>query len=298
MFRLAAALVVVLAGCAGAQGGAEEGDDALVPVVRVTAGEPDTLEVPALPRTDLQFGEHPDVAVSVLNARRIVVAAAPDFAGLATVPFRAGGASYVLPVEVAARPEVTFAFEPPLRPLQVAYEPETFVVFEDPALAPLRLRDPERDGVLEGTVPLAPGRYAYVLRVEGEDRLDPASPDSVRVASGGYRSVRTVEPTGRLALDLVGPDPEAPDVLLFSLIRHDASGTEVPTGIDEEEGVVALLGNQPFEDNAIDAFEDYVRLDLDAAGPGRQRLRLAARVDGLVSNWVEVDLVDGRLAEG
>lgn len=101
-------------------------------------------------------------------------------------------------------------------------------------------------------------------------------------------------PEGELILKLVGVDAEEPDVLAFSVLRLDATGAEVPSELDEETAIVALLDNRPFEDNAIDAFDDYARLDLDAAGPGRQRLRLAARVDGLVSDWIALDLVDGR----
>lgn len=102
-------------------------------------------------------------------------------------------------------------------------------------------------------------------------------------------AVASTAPPG-LQLRLVGVAADDPSLLEFSLRRPDGA----PFEIDEEEGVVALLGDRAFGDNAIDAFDDYVFLDLDAAGAGRQTLRLAARADGLVSNWLAVEVEDGR----
>ena len=96
-----------------------------------------------------------------------------------------------------------------------------------------------------------------------------------------------------LALRVEGPDPEDPSLLRFSARRAGGGALD----LDEEEGVVALLGDRPYPDNAVDAFGGTAVLDLDAAGPGRQRVRLLVRAGGLVSDWVEVVLVDGRPVE-
>ena len=96
-----------------------------------------------------------------------------------------------------------------------------------------------------------------------------------------------------LALQVEGPDPEDPSLLRFSVRRPDGGALD----LDEEEGVVVLLDDRPYPDNAVDAFGGTAVLDLDAAGPGRARVRLAVRTDGLVSDWVEIGLVDGRPAE-
>jgi hypothetical protein len=94
----------------------------------------------------------------------------------------------------------------------------------------------------------------------------------------------------RLSLTVEGIDGEDPTLLRFSVRPPSGSGVS----LDEEEGVVALLDDRPYPDNAVDAFDGTIVLDLDAAEPGHQRLRLAARTDDRVSNWVELDLVDGR----
>ncbi len=296
MLRLAALALLALAGCAGpldAPPSPAAETEPLWPVVRLAAGQADTLALPGL-GPDASFGEHPNARATALDDGRVAVRTADGFSGLAQIPV--GDAGHVLVAESTVWPAVTLRFEPPLRPLQVAYAPETMVLFEDPALPRVRLTDPERDGVLETALALPPGRHPYLLSVDGVRGLDPANPDSARSADGIVRSVLTVEPVppGRLVLTLVGMDPETPDLLLLSLTRFDADGHEVPTEVEEEEGIIALLGNHPFQDNAVDAYENAVRLDLDAAGPDRQRLRLAARVDGIVSNWVALDLVDGR----
>lgn len=98
-----------------------------------------------------------------------------------------------------------------------------------------------------------------------------------------------------LRLEVEGLDPADPSLLRFSVRQP---GVDAVVELDEEESPVALLDNRPFQDNAVDAFDGVVLLDLDAAGPGDQRLRVAVRTDGLVSNWVEVPLRDGRPLPG
>lgn len=124
-------------------------------------------------------------------------------------------------------------------------------------------------------IPFEVGGSEYVLAVESE------APDGM---------------AGRLHLRAEGAAPDDASLLRFSVRRTTAAGADTAAAIDEEEGVVALLDNRPFQDNAVDAFDGTVVLDLDAAGPGPQRLRVAVRADGLVSNWVEVLLFDGRPA--
>ena len=272
--------------------------DEIVPVVHVVAGRPDTLAVRALLGTEaaVRFGRHPDVTVAPVGADSVAVYARPRFAGLAVVPFWVGGAEYALAVQSQVLPEVTFRYTPQTRPLQVMPRPEVAVVGSFNGWTPEPLADPDGDGTQERTVALAPGTYAYRLVVDGEEVLDPANPETVADSAGVVSNVLTVAAaaSGRLHLRLVGPEPSDPSVLRLAV--HHVDAEEAPlVDIDEEEGVVALVGNRLLDDNAIDADYDDVGLDLDAAGDGAQRLRVAVRTDdGLVSNWVEVPLRDGR----
>ena len=95
---------------------------------------------------------------------------------------------------------------------------------------------------------------------------------------------------GGLALRFVGVADHDPSLVEFAVRRADGG----PVELDEEEGVVALVGDDVFGDNAVDAFEDYVFLDLDAVGAGRRTVRLAVRGDGLTSDWLAVEAEDGR----
>ncbi|MDT0630309.1 hypothetical protein [Rubrivirga litoralis] len=191
--------LLLLAGCAGVRPAPPESTGAgLVPVLRVEAGRADTLDAAPLGAGGAAaFGAHPDVQVAPADGTRVVVRPRAGWAGVALVPFRAGGA----------------------------------------------------DGVV-AVVGGAPG----------------------------------------LRLRFVGVDAGDPSLVEFAL---DQDGGGAPD-LDEEEGVVALVGDRPFGDNAIDAFQDRVVLDLDAAGAGRQTVRLAARADGRVSNWVAIEVADGR----
>ncbi|PAP75194.1 hypothetical protein [Rubrivirga marina] len=126
--------------------------------------------------------------------------------------------------------------------------------------------------------------------------------DLVPFAAGSQRyAVAVQNPTGsgRLALDRVGIRPDDPSVLDLDLRQFDADGQRTELTVDEDTGVVVLLGDRVASDNSVDLDPATGRLgvDLDVAGPGAHRLRVAARADGLVSEWVAVDVVDGRLAE-
>ena len=108
----------------------------------------------------------------------------------------------------------------------------------------------------------------------------------------GTIAVQAVRPgeAGGLRLRLVGVPDHDPSLVEFAVGRTDGS----PIELDEEEGVVALVGDRPFGDNAIDAFEDYVFLDLDATGPGRQTVRLAVRTADETSDWLAVEVEGDR----
>lgn len=273
-----------------------------VPVVLVVAGVPDTLAVRDLLGTEAaaRFGRHPDVTVAPVGADSVVVYARPRFSGLAVVPFAVAGAGYALAVQSAVLPEVTVRYTVPARPLQVRPRPDVAVVGAFTGWAPEPLEDPDRDGVYERTLALAPGTYAYRLVVDGEEIPDPEAGAAVTDSAGVASSLLVVAPPPeRLHLRLVGPDEADPSVLRLAVHRLGADGRPAFVDIDEEEGVVALVDNRLLNDNAVDADFDDVGLDLDAAGAGPSRLRVAVHTDdGLVSNWVEVPLRDGRPTSG
>lgn len=275
--------------------------EAVVPVVRVVAGRPDTLATRGLLGTDApaRFGRHPDVTVRPVGADSVVVYARPRFAGLAVVPFDVGGAAYALAVQAEVHPEVTFAYEPVARPLQVTPRPEVGVVGTFNGWRPEPLADEDGDGTLERTVALAPGEYAYRLVVDGEEALDPANADTVTDTSGTVSSALTVAPAvaGRLHLRLAVPEAGAPGVLRLAIHRLGAAGEDALAGVGEG-GVVALLDNRLLPGDVIEADYDGITLDLGTAEAGTQHLRVAVYTDsGLVSNWVAVPLADGRLAD-
>lgn len=106
-----------------------------------------------------------------------------------------------------------------------------------------------------------------------------------------------VEGAGRLALTLVGPRPGDPSVLDLDLHQFDASGRETEITVDEDTGIVVLIGDRLPSETSVDLAPDgRVGIDLDAAAPGAHRLRVAARAGGLVSPWIAVTVRDRRLA--
>jgi glycosidase len=270
---------------------------ARAPVVRVVAGRPDTLLAWDLFRTrrPVRFERHPDVAVAPLDGGRIVVTARAGFTGLATVPFSMGGAAYALAVESAQLPQVTFSFTPDLTPSDsLPRLPEVYVIgaFNDWSRTADRLEDTGDDGRLSRTLALAPGRYEYKLTVDGAEVLDPASADSVQNPFGAYNNVLVVPPVapGALRLRL---DGRSGAQAAFSVERTDADGRAVLTALDDAD-VVALFDNRPVPASAVQVSGAGLRVDLSAAPRGLAHLRLAVSQSGLVSNWTETPLYDGR----
>lgn len=270
--------------------------EAAVPVVHVVAGRPDTLAVRDLLGVEAyaRFGRDPDVTVQPVGTDSVVVYARPRFAGLAVIPFAVSGADYELAVQSVIHPEVTFTYRP-----EGAPSPEVAVVGTFNGWAPEPLTDADGDGTLEWAVVLTPGEYAYRFVVDGNETLDPSAVATVADTSGALSSALVVPPAvpGRLHLRLVGPEEDDPSILRLAVHRLGADGEDALVDIDEETGVVAFADNRLVNDNAIDADFGDVGLDLDAVGPSARRLRVAVRTDdGLVSNWVEVPLLGGRLA--
>ncbi|WP_412069553.1 hypothetical protein [Rubrivirga sp. IMCC43871] len=151
---------------------------------------------------------------------------------------------------------------------------------------------PESDSL---RVAAGPGETAVVSALAAFEGLA-----LVPFTAGGEAYVFAVEaPTegaGRLALTVVGPRPGDPSVLDLDLRQVDASGRATELTVDEDTGVVVLVGDRIPSETAVDLAPDgRIGIDLDATGPGAHRVRVAARAGGLVSAWVAVTVRDGRV---
>jgi len=102
---------------------------------------------------------------------------------------------------------------------------------------------------------------------------------------------------GSLAFRRIGLRTGDPSVLEFALAQFGLDGAAAPLTVDEDTGIVLLVGDHEASETAVDFDPEagVVGVDLDVAGPGTHHLRLAARADGLVSDWVEVTVQDRRL---
>ena len=205
-----------------------------------------------------------------------------------------------------AAPALPSAASPPARDPLAAPVPVVGVVVGRPDT--LLVADLLGEGVAVAVPPSDGPAWALLL---GADRLVieaaeaglhviSITVDGARVALAveAARTAAPVEP--RLAVRVVGTEPDDPSQLRLEVREVDARGREsLPVGLDDDDGVVALDGNRPLDDNAVyfDPDVGELALDLDALGPGRRRLRLAVRDGARVSRWVEVWVEDGRLSE-
>ncbi len=279
----------------------------VVPVVRVVAGRTDTLVAADLlgRELDVTWESTPDVTIVPAGGGRIAVTARDGLAGVALVPFTAGGADYVLAVQSAVEPEVTFRFAPDLRPGQAA-PADVFVIgaFNDWSRTADRLaRQP--DGAFALTRRVPPGRYEYKFTADGAEVMDPARPDSVANPFGAYNNVLVVRSGGEAPRIAWHGTPFRGDPSLVAVPVRPAAGRELdlvdPDDAEEEftdataVGVV-LVGNRELPTEALATVIDTLVVDLDALPPGPQRLRVAVRHGQTVSNWIALDIRDRRVA--
>lgn len=116
----------------------------------------------------------------------------------------------------------------------------------------------------------------------------------VEVGGVGYVLVARDVPDRAPALTLRvdGLDPADPSLLVFTARAADGPALM----LDDEDGI-GLVDDRRLEENALDIHADRLVVDLDAVGPGRRRVRVIATPPGAVSNWAEVEVVDGQLVE-
>ncbi len=274
-----------------------------VPVVRVVAGQADTLVVQDWMGAGAApvFGSHPDVTVEA-SGERLVIRAREGFSGHAAVPYTIDGEPLALPVTVAAEPEVTFTFAPDLSTPEAqtagAPAPRVFVMggFNDWSRTSDELTD-RGDGTFALTRSVAPGRYEYKLVVDGAEVLDATNPDTAPNPFGDFNNILTVDAPGDGSLLLRLIPSFASDQIEFEAIRTDRAGA--PMDIDlEPEDVIALIGNAPIPQEAMEVHGTEVLIGLQPLPGmpdlrGHRTLRVAASVGGVASEWRELLLFDG-----
>lgn len=147
---------------------------------------------------------------------------------------------------------------------------------------------PAQDGVEVEAM----GDGRIVIRVAD----DATRPVLIPVEVGGVGYVLVAReagaPSPSLALAVEGVDPADPSLLVFR--ARSADGSDLM--LDDEDGL-GLVDDRRLEENALDIFADRLVLDLDAVGPGRRRIRVIAASPDAVSDWAEVDVVDGRIPD-
>ena len=140
-----------------------------------------------------------------------------------------------------------------------------------------------------------PGIDVSVAGDRAEVRVGPAFEGHALVPfeSGGATYALAVEGPARQRFRLTFLGRRAGDATVVDFrLTHVGDGP--PPELDEEDAL-ALWGDRPVSDNAIDVDvgDGVVGVDLDAVGPERGGLRVAVGIGGAVSNWVEV-AVEGR----
>lgn len=128
-----------------------------------------------------EFHFHPETGEVVINARNTHI---PHYSELRVW---AAGVKYSILLEKSHKVKFTFRFEPKskaYRSVHIFGEMNNW----NRSATPLTFRD----GAWQTELELNPGRYQYLLLIDGKEMLDPNNPDIADNNIGGYNSLMTV----------------------------------------------------------------------------------------------------------
>ncbi|MDD3095763.1 MAG: alpha-amylase family glycosyl hydrolase [Candidatus Neomarinimicrobiota bacterium] len=263
----------------------------IIPVQSVFSGDSLILQVQDLfyaeDYTSLEFGEHPHLDVRGTPDSEIrILKADKAYSGFALLPFRFSGGSYVLPLRVTQRRDVTFRYaaDPGVEKVTV-FGNFNFWDREKYSLEKLQ------NGDFTLTLPFEPGQYEYLFRVDGREILDPQNPVSVPNGLGGFNSALKVLPLFEGTRPFITPlDFRSGNFLSlhFRLLPQDY------TGAFRARDLKVLLDNRRLPKYRIRLKDKIITVRIPREqGEAAKRLRLMWSSGECNSNVAEVILENG-----
>jgi glycosidase len=186
------------------------------------------------------------------------------------------GQAYTIPVQKASRTKVTLTFAGPATEVKTKGEFNAWNadqnVFE------------KKEGLFETTLWLSPGRYQYVLVVDGKERLDPSNKDSVDNGLGGWNSLLTL--------------PQPNESKLPVLSTYQSTNTTVSLTLSNPARQVQVYWEN-FLVQEVDKTDGRITLTIPAAASQKKRsfIRVWAANEEGISNDVLIPLENGKVLD-
>lgn len=138
------------------------------------------------------------------------------------------------------------------------------------------------DGNYQTTIVADPGKYEYVLVVDGRERIDPENPNTVSNGMGGFNSVLDIS-SGQI------------DICGFVEASHYDRGKVTLHGIQAGQEVIAFFNNQKIPEQFIKKYPEHVDIDfpLSSVSFPRSWLRVYSFSEGCRNNEIWIPLAEG-----
>ncbi len=122
-----------------------------------------------------------------------------------------------------------------------------------------------------------PGKYQYILVIDGQERLDPTNMDSVSNNMGGYNSLLAIGNTDNVKIPLI--------------YTHSYQKDEISIGVENTEGeIIALYENYQITDIKKDGMFYHITIPKHAAHKERTFIRVWAYNNKGISNDLLIPL--------
>ncbi len=280
-------LIIILVLFTGCSKQTEDRIDDIIPVVKLLAGNTDSVLVSDLfyvENYNLQFAQSPNIDVKYLkNERTLILTPKDEFEGMTLVDFEYEGDSYSIPVKVKKLQKHTFTF-----PEGKAYNSvNLFGSFNQWNRNNLPMQDEDDDGTYEITLSFEPGTYEYKFFADGEELLDPTNPNKITSGVGTENSVLKINPrhTEEIYLHQLKFD-KSYEEYVFKYVNKNR---EV---ILNEENVIALVNNRKVKPVNIAIEETLIKIKLEDT-EGENLIRVAVTDNGQNSNMQFVHTFNG-----
>lgn len=139
-----------------------------------------------------------------------------------------------------------------------------------------------KDGTYQTTILIEPGKYEYVLVVDGREILDPDQTETVSNGLGGFNSVLTV------------PSDMVHNCTYVQALSYEKGSLKI-TGIQQGQKVIAFFNNQLLPDRFIKINPGHVDIVFPLASVRfpRSWLRVFSCSEGCRNNEILIPLTEG-----
>jgi cyclomaltodextrinase / maltogenic alpha-amylase / neopullulanase len=198
-----------------------------------------------LPNENIEFSYSP-------SNNMLYLAPLKNFEGIGLIEFTVNKANYVIPFKSEVLQEKSFKYTPQGDFRNV----NLFGSFNSWNRQELPMKDLDKDGTYEISIPLQPGRYEYKFFVDGKEIVDPDNPEKFPNGMGDFNSVLVVEPlhSEKSYLHLVGKREKG---IQFYYERENQVDSL------KKEHLIILLNNKVVPAEQIRISGNYIDISID-----------------------------------